>query len=226
MRRLSLYEALAEVLNPLNSTIVDVGCGDGSLVRHLADQGARAIGIEVSEEQLDRAFKGKAISDGSYRVGTGQALPLEDNSADTVIYSNSFHHLPLTAMTSALIEAARVLKPSGSLIVVEPMAEGPYFELVRTIDDETEVRAAAYNTLRHPPPTLERVDETVYMTTVSYWDADHFLTHVMAVDPIRRDRLPEVESTIRRLFASNRRIEGRKAVFDQPMRRMVYRRLA
>jgi hypothetical protein len=48
----------------------------------------------------------------------------------------------------------------------------------------------------------------------------------MAVDPIRRDRLPEVESTIRRLFASNRRIEGRKAVFDQPMRRMFYRRLA
>ena len=87
MRRLSLYEALAEVLNPLNSTIVDVGCGDGSLVRHLTDQGARAIGIEVSEEQLDRAFKGKAIGDGSYRVGTGQALPLEDNSADTVIYS-------------------------------------------------------------------------------------------------------------------------------------------
>jgi 2-polyprenyl-3-methyl-5-hydroxy-6-metoxy-1,4-benzoquinol methylase len=85
MRRLSLYEALAEVLNPLNSTIVDVGCGDGSLVRHLADQGARAIGIEVSEEQLDRALKGKTLSDGSYRVGTGQVLPLEDNSADTVI---------------------------------------------------------------------------------------------------------------------------------------------
>lgn len=226
MRRMTLKEALAEVLDPRGRTVVDVGCGDGSLTRHFAALGARAIGVEISEGQLARARKAEPVESASYRVGKGEALPLEDASVDAVVYSNSFHHLPLPVMSDALAEAARVLKPHGTLIVVEPIAEGGYFEVVRPIEDETEVRAAAYDTLKHPPLPLEEVDETVYTTVVRYRDADHYLAHVVAVDPARRDRLPAVEAEMRRRFAANGHIDADgQTAFDQPMRRMVFRRL-
>lgn len=226
MRRLTLKEALAEVLDPRGRTVVDVGCGDGSLTRHFAGEGAQAIGIEISEEQLARARKADPVPGADYRVGRGEALPLEDASVDAVVFSNSFHHLPLAVMSDALAEAARVLKPQGTLVVVEPIAEGGYFQVFLPIEDETAVRAAAYDTLKHPPLPLEEVDETVYTTVVRYRDADHYLAHVVAVDPSRRERLPAVEAEMRRRFAANGRIDADgHTAFDQPMRRMAFRRL-
>ncbi|WP_448204610.1 class I SAM-dependent methyltransferase [Azospirillum sp. sgz302134] len=226
MRRMTLKEALAEVLEPKGRTVVDVGCGDGSLVRHFAAEGARAVGIEIDEGQLARARKAEPVGEESYRVGRGEALPFEDGSVDAVVYSNSFHHLPVAVMSDALAEAARVLSPGGRLVVVEPIAEGPYFEAVRPIEDETEVRAAAFEALRHPPLPLEPVGETVYVTVVRQRDADHFLSHVVAVDPARRERLPAVEAEMRRRFTAGGRVEGDgMTAFDQPMRRTLFRRL-
>ncbi len=226
MLRMTLKEALAEVLDAKGRTVVDVGCGDGSLTRHFATQGAQAIGVEISEGQLARARKADPVEGASYRVGKGEALPLDDASVDAVVYSNSFHHLPLPVMADALAEAARVLKPGGAQVVVEPIAEGGYFQVFLPIEDETEVRAAAYDTLKHPPLPLEEVDETVYTTVVRYRDADHYLAHVVAVDPARQERLPAVEAEMRRRFAANGRVEGDgMTAFDQPMRRMVFRRL-
>src|SRR3954447_23970558 len=76
--------------------------------------------------------------------GGAQALPLEDASADVVVFANSLHHVPGDLLDAALGEAARVLRPGGLLYLPEPVAEGPYFELVRAVDDETAVRAAAH----------------------------------------------------------------------------------
>ncbi len=226
MTTMTLKEALAEVLDPRGRTVVDVGCGDGTLTRHFAALGARAIGVEISEDQLARARKAEPEAGADYRVGKGEALPLADGSVDAVVYSNSFHHLPPAVMADALAEAARVLTPGGRLVVVEPIAEGPYFEVILPIEDETEVRAAAYDTLKHPPLPLEAVDETVYETVVRYRDADHYLGHVVAVDPARRERLPPLEAEVRRRFAANGRIDAEgMTAFDQPMRRMVFRKL-
>lgn len=226
MTTMTLKEALADVLDPQGRTVVDVGCGDGALTRHFAGLGARAIGVEISEDQLARARKAEPVAGADYRVGKGEALPLEDGSVDAVVYSNSFHHLPPAVMADALAEAARVLTPGGRLVVVEPIAEGPYFEVFLPIEDETEVRAAAFDTLKHPPLPLEAVDETVYATVVRYRDADHYLGHVVAVDPARRERLPPLEAEVRRRFAANGRIDAEgMTAFDQPMRRMVFRKL-
>ncbi|HEY0835231.1 MAG TPA: class I SAM-dependent methyltransferase [Azospirillum sp.] len=226
MRRMGLKDALAEVVEPEGAVVVDVGCGDGSLVRHFAGQGARAVGIEISEGQLTRALNAAPVGGESYKVGRGEDLPLEDASADVVLYSNSFHHLPLDAMAPALVEAARVLKPGGRLVAVEPIAEGPYFAAVRPMEDETAVRAAAFEALHRPPPGLELVEDAVYMTTIRHPDAEHFLARMVAVDPARRARLPLVEAEMRRQFATlGREVDG-EFVFDQPMRRTLLRRVS
>ena len=48
-------DVLDDVLPEGAPLVVDVGCGDGSLVRWLARRGARAVGVEVGAEPLARA---------------------------------------------------------------------------------------------------------------------------------------------------------------------------
>lgn len=46
-------------------------------------------------------------------------------------------------MDRSLAEAARVIRPGGLLIVMEPLAEGGFFDALRIVEDETAVRVAA-----------------------------------------------------------------------------------
>jgi hypothetical protein len=48
----------------------------------------------------------------------------------------------------ALEEAARVVGKGGSVVVVEPLSEGTFYEALRLIEDETEVRQAAQQAIR------------------------------------------------------------------------------
>src|SRR3954468_4299118 len=80
---------LDELLPAGAPVVVDVGCGDGALVRHLARRGARPIGVEGGEEPLRRARAHEPAGAERYERGVAQALPLEDASADAVVFANS-----------------------------------------------------------------------------------------------------------------------------------------
>ena len=226
MRRIGHKEILAEVFSARGRSIVDVGCGDGGMVRHLTREGADVLGVEPSKRQLSGAQTRKRVGDERYALGSGEALPCATASLDGVLYFNSFHHLPFEVMRPALQEAVRVLKPGGRLIVIEPLADGPYFETMRPLEDETAVRAMAYDVLRQPSDDLAPHLETLYGTIVAFPDVDAFLAKAVAADPARRDRLPAVEEELKRLFFANARQEGDRFAFDQPMRLMTFGRAA
>ncbi|HYG90703.1 MAG TPA: class I SAM-dependent methyltransferase [Azospirillum sp.] len=226
LRRADHKAILAEVLDVRGLTVADVGCGDGGMARRLTQSGATVIGIEPSAGQLARARAAEPVGNETYLEGRGESLPFEDGSLDAVLYFNSLHHLPMDAMTPALKEAARVLRPGGALVVVEPLAEGAYFEAVRAMDDETAERAAAYAALRDPPAELKPERELFYANTLRFQDFGQLLDRVLAVDEARRARLPAVEAEMRRRFAEGGRNEDGKTAFDQPMRLNLLRRAA
>ncbi|HYG87498.1 MAG TPA: class I SAM-dependent methyltransferase [Azospirillum sp.] len=225
-RRSTHKAMLAEVLDLRGKAVADVGCGDGAMLRHLTREGATAVGLEPSPEQLARARAAAPVGGETYKEGRGEALPFADGALDAVLYFNSFHHLPLDAMRPALAEAARVLRPGGAVVAVEPLAEGAYFAVLKPVEDETAVRAAAYEALREPPAGLVPELETVYLNTVRFRDFAQFIDSVVAADASRRERLPAVEAAMRRLFDEGARVEDGKAAFDQPMRLMVLRKTA
>jgi len=219
-------DVLDELLPAGGPVVVDVGCGDGTLVRHLARRGARAVGVEVGEEPLRRAREHPPVGGERYEQGVAQALPLGDASADAVVFANSLHHVPGHALDAALAEAARVLRPGGLLYVQEPVAEGPYFELLRPIDDETEVRAAAQAAIeRAHRHGLRHERELRFDTEVVHPDFGSFRDRVVLADADRARALSGMEDELRERFERTaERGDDGTFRFRQPMRVDVLRR--
>ena len=222
----SARDVLDELLPAGAPVVVDVGCGDGALVRHLARRGARAIGVEVGEEPLRRAGEHAPVAGERYEQGVAQALPLGDASADAVVFANSLHHVPGDALDAALAEAARVLRPGGVLCVQEPVAEGPYFELLRPVDDETAGRAAAHAALgRAARHGLRHERELRFDSDVVHPDFASFRDRVVLAAAARAAAFAGLEATLRERFdATAERTEDGGFRFRQPMRVDVLRR--
>lgn len=105
-----------------DSTILDVGCGTGSLAIAAARRTgrmAKVFGLDASEQMLKLAIR-KAQRMAvcvTFIHGTVEALPFEDASFDLVFSTLMLHHLPRPARIACAYEARRVLRPSGRFVV-------------------------------------------------------------------------------------------------------------
>ncbi|WP_323378404.1 class I SAM-dependent methyltransferase [Skermanella mucosa] len=216
-RRLKAMDLIPDLIPLAGARIVDVGCGEGALVRALARRGAQVVGVEILDEALSKARKAEPVGGERYLKGVGEDLPLPDNSADAVIFMNSLHHVPAAHMGKALREAARVLKPGGLALVNEPEPTGGYFELTRLLDDETEVRALAHAAVK-AVDALEQVDELFYLNPVKHEDYQSFADRMAGIDPTRSRLIRTRDAELRDLFETiGERREG-AWWFDQPAR--------
>lgn len=101
--------------------IVDVGCGDAALTHLLAQAtGAKVVGIEPEPRGVELAKEALARvgSSAEVRFGRGEELPFVDGEASLVLMSEVVEHVP--AADALVEEAARVLSPSGTLLVSTP----------------------------------------------------------------------------------------------------------
>ncbi len=99
--------------------LVDIGTGTGRMIELFGPRAAEAIGIDRSSEmlRLARVKLEAAGIDSSLRQGDMYALPLGDCAAETIVIHQVLHyaHSP----SAAIAEAARVLAPGGTLLVVD-----------------------------------------------------------------------------------------------------------
>ena len=211
---------MREILTLDGVKVADVGCGDGRLLRFLVREGAaEAIGIEPSPVQLAKARAAEAAGGERYLEAGAEALPLDDASLDLVIFFNSLHHVPSAGMGKAIAEAARVLRRGGLLFVMEPLAEGPYFELMRVIEDETEVRAQAYARLRKAADAgFEEICEMIYDAPFSYPSFEACEAGSIAIEPSRAALFDKLGDSLRRGFHQAARRHGDAFWFTQASR--------
>jgi ubiquinone/menaquinone biosynthesis C-methylase UbiE len=96
------------------TTILDVGCGDGTLMTHL---GGNCVGIDVSEEALRSA---RANSGAEVVLASASALPFRDGSFDLVICTEVLEHID--DMEAAIGQLVSVAKQDGTIHLTVPTA--------------------------------------------------------------------------------------------------------
>ena len=105
---------------PRGPSVLEVGCGDGKLTRHLAKiiPCKTITGVDVNHAAITRA---ESLSEGHtktiFQVGDVCRLPFDAGSFDAVIVLDLLHHIP--NWRKGLMEVRRVLKNGGRLLVKE-----------------------------------------------------------------------------------------------------------
>ena len=113
---------------------LDYCCGDGQMVIYLAEKGAEAVGIDISDTSIknarEKAEKLGLAQKSSFFVMDAENLNFKENSFDLILCNGVLHHLDIK---KAYSELSRVLKPGGKIICAEPLVYNPVFHLYRKI---------------------------------------------------------------------------------------------
>lgn len=101
-----------------DAVVGDLGCGTGQVSAALAPFVARVIGVDASAAMLQAARRHlQALRNVELRRGELEALPIDDGVLDLATVMLVLHHVPEPGR--ALADVARVLKPGGTLVVVD-----------------------------------------------------------------------------------------------------------
>jgi SAM-dependent methyltransferase len=139
----SFTRALLEAIPAEARGLIEVGCGLGRVAKEVLPLAPRLsyLGVDVDAARIGEAahdFEAGALADRTrFLVGRGEDLPLENESADVVLFCMTLQHVASPDM--ALREARRVLRPGGTLVAAEPdnpgqrwFFDGPLPEVTRT----------------------------------------------------------------------------------------------
>ncbi len=110
--------ALGMLLPPLD--VADLGCGEGYLTIETARWAHHVTAIDRSAGVLARAkalAARKKCTNITWKKGELEKLPIDTASMDVALLSQALHHASEPA--AAVLEAARILKPGGRLLVLD-----------------------------------------------------------------------------------------------------------
>lgn len=112
--------------------VLEFGCGDSSYAVKLNQWGAEVTAIDISDEAIEETRR-RVAEAGFLNTTTllrmnAEELDFPEGSFDLVIGRAILHHLDLDKAYAAI---ARVLKPGGSAIFLEPLAHNALINLYR-----------------------------------------------------------------------------------------------
>jgi len=125
-RDLRIHDLLARSLPIDAGTMLDVGCGNGTLVGEVGRRwpSIAATGLDLQPERIDEA-RARA-TDATFVVGSADALPFDDAAFDVVTAITLMSSLPTDRMEiDAAREIARVTRPGGWLIWFDLRYDNP-----------------------------------------------------------------------------------------------------
>lgn len=107
-------------------SILDLGCGEGSLAEMLKPQlpDCTWMGVDVRDDAIAEASA--RVPDATFAVASADQVPAADSSFDVVLAIVLFSSLPSAAFEDAVAaEIARVLRPGGWLVFYDARIDNP-----------------------------------------------------------------------------------------------------
>lgn len=157
--------------------VLDLGCGTGTLTVLLKQThpDANVIGLDVDPRILHIACT-KARRAGveiTFTLAHAFQLPYPDNTFDRIVSSLMLHHLTTTQKQRTACEVFRVLRPGGSLHVIDfGRPHSPYGRVASTVIRAFQLEEASDNVNGLLPEMFRQagfdpVEEPAYYTRVS-----------------------------------------------------------
>jgi ubiquinone/menaquinone biosynthesis C-methylase UbiE len=114
-------EALRSFLRP-DTTVLDIGCGTGRVMEHLAPWCREVHGVDISERMVqDGRERLGYLANVHFHHGNGYDLAgFEDGSFDVAYSIVALQHMPRTVAYNYLLESHRVLRQGGVLWLYVP----------------------------------------------------------------------------------------------------------
>lgn len=112
-----IHEQIVEAveLGP-DDNVVDIGCGDGTLLRLAQEKGVHsALGLLATEEEVSLARRAGL----NVRQGLTHELPIADESASVVVCNNVLLVVPRERIPASLREIRRIARPAARIFVGE-----------------------------------------------------------------------------------------------------------
>lgn len=109
-------------------SVLDMGCGDGTVLEYLLDYGYDMSGYDFPEREESLRNKlepyfGKDFDKHIRLMTNEQVIPFEDNTFDVIYANQVFEHTKF--FQSMISECSRVLKKNGILLATFPLATYP-----------------------------------------------------------------------------------------------------
>jgi ubiquinone/menaquinone biosynthesis C-methylase UbiE len=107
------------------ASVLDVGCGTGTLTRQIYDAlpasaPRRVCGVDAAEAMIEVARKKAGQRPGlEFAAALAEELPYPDGSFDRVLSTFFFHHLNYGLKVKALAEIWRALRPGGQAAILD-----------------------------------------------------------------------------------------------------------
>lgn len=97
--------------------VLDIGCGNGALLKELSPLIEKGIGVDQSEGIIKVAREHQSeIRNSKFEIINGPKIPLENQTVDVVISLLSFRYLDWDPLMD---EIKRVLKPGGKVLIID-----------------------------------------------------------------------------------------------------------
>jgi glycosyltransferase involved in cell wall biosynthesis/ubiquinone/menaquinone biosynthesis C-methylase UbiE len=122
IKRLRFIENEMAKKNLKNIKILDVGCGNGNIAMQLGNSGNEVLGIDISEEAIEKAKQNNSLSNVTFKHLAVEALAVE-NKFDVIVCSEVLEHLHQPEIVVASLEQR--LAKDGLLIITVPNGFGP-----------------------------------------------------------------------------------------------------
>ena len=114
-----------------NAEILDLCCGSGEAAAPWIDAGYAVTGLDVSPRALDLATQRHPLM--QQVEGLAEEPPLKDQSFDAIQLSVALHEFPRAEREQVLINALRLLKPGGWLVLVDLHPADPLMRLPQQV---------------------------------------------------------------------------------------------
>ena len=113
-----LAETLLQLMPPM--AIGDLGAGEGTFSQLLAQRAERVIAVDNSAKMVEfgaKLAKENGLANLEYRLGDLESPPIEEESLDLALFSQSLHHA--LHPQQAVCAAYRLLKPGGRIVILD-----------------------------------------------------------------------------------------------------------